>query len=790
MASADMDLYADFTDETAAPQWGGGNNPFNVPATGASAATGRPPSNSAGNPLMNRPPSKWGGGPPASQWGGVPPSQGGALRNADARPMTSVRGSGFNASGGANGGGSSVFDPTGQGRTMGGPAPPLQRRGENSPEEQCMEMERQVSALIEESAMLAMQGNHGGALEKAKEAGKKDRSLQKQREQLNLADSNNIDLSFAVLFNLAVQFHRHQLYTDALNTYSLLIRNPGYPQAARLRVNMGNIYAEQKKYLLAVKMYRMTLQDIPTAGKEIRMKITRNIGNAFIRMGQYRDAMQSYEVVMDGSPDIITGFNLLLCYYALGDVEKLKSTFGRLLMIRGVGGDDDDDDDDKGKSNVLIEDGLRLEMKARRRQHLKFVTTGARLIAPILDRDWRVGFDWVIEVLRQHELHNSSANLAAELEMCKALNYLKFKKYKEAIDGLKAFEKKDKHLRARAATNLAYLYFLEEDYDSGEKYSEMSIQHDRYNAKALVNKGNFLYQKEDYDAARQCYNEALAVEVDNVEAIYNLGLTTKALGLYAEALRLFTRLQSMVESVEVLYQIADINVITGDPSAIDWYGRLISRVPTDPGALATLGKLYARQRDQSQAYVNFVESYRYFQANMDVLSWLGAYFVQNEIYDKALEFFEAASQIEPHDKKWQLMTASCYRRRGEYAQAKRLYEAIHRKHPDDLESLTFLVAICKDAGLMEESNAWLRLAKRLEDKLEERKKASPELLLGADDGGDEDGFAREDEVLRKRGGGAGAGLSGGSPSGGAAEKPKKAKKVESDDDDDMALPGL
>jgi len=32
------------------------------------------------------------------------------------------------------------------------------------------------------------------------------------------------------------------MFQDALNTYALIVRNKEYPQAGRLRVNMGNIY--------------------------------------------------------------------------------------------------------------------------------------------------------------------------------------------------------------------------------------------------------------------------------------------------------------------------------------------------------------------------------------------------------------------------------------------------------------------------------------------------------------------------------------------------------------------
>ena len=51
---------------------------------------------------------------------------------------------------------------------------------------------------------------------------------------------------------------------------------------------MGNIYYEQKKYSAAIKMYRMALDQIPNTGREIRYKIMRNIGNAFVRLGHFQ----------------------------------------------------------------------------------------------------------------------------------------------------------------------------------------------------------------------------------------------------------------------------------------------------------------------------------------------------------------------------------------------------------------------------------------------------------------------------------------------------------------------
>lgn len=780
MNEAVEDVYAAFESEA--------DNVFNAPRDFSAIPVPGAGGSGVTNPLMQAPSSKWGLTSMDSVWG-VPGSRFGAMGGGGvgaARPMTSNRGVGFSATTSRFNNGT-MFDPTGQGRTMMaiGPAPPLKKRGENSPEEQCMEIEKLIHKFIEESAMLALQKDYGGALEKAKEAGKKERFLCRQREQLNLADQINADLTYAVHFNLAVRYQDHQLYTEALNTYNLILRNLHFPQATRLRVNMGNIYAAQGKYLLAIKMYRMTLDETPTASKELRYKLLRNIGNAFVKLGQYRDAVGSYEAIMEGGGDINAGFNLLLCYYALGEPEKMKRTFQKLLNCKAIGLDDEADNEEEEEKDVLVDDALCKKIKEDRVHFVNCILTAARLIAPVIEKDWRAGHDYLIEHLRQYEMRDPSSHLASELEMCKCLYYLKHKSYKEAINGLKAFEKKDRLLRARAATNLAYLYFLEGDHESGEKYSDMSLEANRYNARALVNKGNFLFMKCEYEKARSYYNDALAVEADNIEAIYNLGLTAKRLGLYEEALKMFKREQSLVDGHEVMYQIADINDLVSNPNALEWFNRLIGRVPTDPNILARMGSLYARGGDDSQAFHYYLEAYRYYQVNMDVISWLGAYFVKNEVYDKAIQFFERASQIQPNEVKWQLMVASCHRRRGDYVQAKRLYENVNRKYPENMECLRYLVHLCKDIGLIDEANEWLKKIKKLEQSQQE------EMDSAADGDGDNDTRGVTHAAAGRRA--AGAAATRGADLTKDSDELRNAfseTKPGNDDDDEIDLPGI
>jgi intraflagellar transport protein 88 len=43
-------------------------------------------------------------------------------------------------------------------------------------------------------------------------------------------------------------YHSNGLHQESLNSYTIILKNKQYPQASRLRVNMGNIYFEQKKF--------------------------------------------------------------------------------------------------------------------------------------------------------------------------------------------------------------------------------------------------------------------------------------------------------------------------------------------------------------------------------------------------------------------------------------------------------------------------------------------------------------------------------------------------------------
>jgi len=120
------------------------------------------------------------------------------------RPMTSVKGAGFQSRAlGTSAGGKPVNPLDAVAARTGGPAPPLADKAENSPEEAAKEMELKVHALIEACAKAAAGGDFVMALERAKEAGRKERQLVKFKDGNGLADSISMDLTYCCAFNLA-----------------------------------------------------------------------------------------------------------------------------------------------------------------------------------------------------------------------------------------------------------------------------------------------------------------------------------------------------------------------------------------------------------------------------------------------------------------------------------------------------------------------------------------------------------------------------------------------------------
>ncbi|RWS30890.1 intraflagellar transport protein 88-like isoform X1 [Leptotrombidium deliense] len=641
-----------------------------------------------------------------------------------ARPMTAVRGAGY-TSHSRNQAKGTAFDPLNQAKSI---ISTFHHVDENSAEFKIKLLEKKVNTLIEDSVVAVFKNEKTLALEKAKEAVAKERALSRLKDQSGLDNIPvNVDLSFSVLYNLAIQYTRNEMYSEAINSYQAIIKNRSFTNTGRLKVNIGDIHYYQGNYPKAIKFYRMALDQLPNTQKIMRMKIMRNIGLSFVKLNQFTDAIISFEYIMSEKSDYRDALHLIVCHFALGDKDKMKKCFVKLLETK----DDllgekskfsiEEEEEQISKLNDIIKnDTLRSIQRELRQERDYCIQTSAKLIAPVIGESLSQGYDWCVEQVR----NAGYAEMANELEINKAVKHLKKRDFSEAIETLKSFEKKDSKAASTAATNLSFLYLLQNEITQAEVYADNAITTDHYNAGALVNKGNCCYRQSDIEKARDYYKEALANDPTCVEALYNLALTYKKLNNYEVALECLFKLHTVVKNhPHVLYQIANLHELLNDKDqAMDWYQTLLTFVPSDPNLLNRLSDIAESEGDKQQAFSYLTDSYRYYPSFIPTIERIAAHYIENQIYEKATKYLERASVVQPNQVKWQLMIAACYRRSGNYQQALQCYKGIHTKFPENLECLKFLVKISQELGLSE-SNDFLEKLRKLEKakELKERK---------------------------------------------------------------------
>ncbi|XP_012221934.1 intraflagellar transport protein 88 homolog [Linepithema humile] len=643
---------------------------------------------------------------------------------AGVRPMTAVRSAGYTSN-------KQTFDPLNLGSSTKTSASLLEANKEDTPEEKIKAREKKIMALIESSAEAASENNVRIALERAREASSREKALIRLQEQAGLSDNHNIDLTFAVLFNLAVQYTNNEMYTEAIATYQAITRNRMFSNSARLKVNMGNIYVKMGQLSQAIKMYRMAFDQAPTVHKDLRIKIMHNMGMLFVQMGRLEEAANSFEWVMRERSEFKAGLHAVLCHFALSHRDKMKRAFLELLEVQlNIEQEDkysiNPDDDASNILNELIKnDDLSKLEKEIKLEAEKTILCAAKLIAPVIEDSLTSGFAWCVDTIKS----STYSILAADLEINKAMVFLHNRETQLAIDTLKMFENRDSKANSAAATMLSFIYYLQGDYDQAEKYAEAARTSDAYNAAAYVNLSACAMKKDEWNIARELLLYALETDASHVQALYNLGLVYKKQNLYEEALECFWKVRNIVRhDPQTLYQLGHLYQLMNDvDQASEWYNQLLGIISSDPGVLQKMGEMYDSIGDQQQAFQFYSDSHRFYPANFEVIDWIGSYFISMQVAEKALPYFEKAVELVPDEPRWRLLVAACLRRTGQFHKALAEYQDIHNKFPDNIECLKFLIRLCSDLGLKEAQmyTAELKKAEKAKELKERQGSARP-----------------------------------------------------------------
>ena len=68
-----------------------------------------------------------------------------------------------------------------------------------------------------------------------------------------------------------------------------------------------------------------------------------------------------------------------------------------------------------------------------------------------------------------------------------------------------------------------------------------------------------------------------------------------------------------------------------------------------------------------------------------MVSWLGDYYIREEMYDQALRVYKTAAVVSPLDVRWPMAIARCMRTKGDYPGALDVYRRVHSRFPDNVE---------------------------------------------------------------------------------------------------------
>ena len=86
-----------------------------------------------------------------------------------------------------------------------------------------------------------------------------------------------------------------------------------------------------------------------------------------------------------------------------------------------------------------------------------------------IGHSYSAGYNWCVDTIKMSPQHSQLSN---DLEINKAVMFLRQKDFTSAVDTLKAFERQEgTKVASTASTNLSFLYFLQGDAETAEKYA-------------------------------------------------------------------------------------------------------------------------------------------------------------------------------------------------------------------------------------------------------------------------------------------------------------------------------
>lgn len=301
---------------------------------------------------------------------------------------------------------------------------------------------------------------------------------------------------------LAEAYENKCAYRPALNIYQKLLKNSEI--SLRVKINLGNVHFKLESYPLAIKFYKMALDQVGQNKKVIYSKIMHNIGLALVQQALYSEASCVFDYIVKENPDLRAYSHLILCCIALRKVTKIRRFFADIFTLPKL------DQVDEIEKIVF-------------------------LISPLIDPiDEEEGFNWCLDVIRVTEC----SWMADNLEVSRIVSHFRKGNMAEAFNCLEKHEINHDSLTENSKINLSFVYLSLEKYSIVEELLTGCCQ-----AKAYNNYGVLKFYQNDFTSARTAFQIASESNENIFEADFNLLLVGKKVNEMSAAQEMCAKIQ-------------------------------------------------------------------------------------------------------------------------------------------------------------------------------------------------------------------------------------------------------
>ncbi|MEA3475609.1 MAG: tetratricopeptide repeat protein [Candidatus Cloacimonadota bacterium] len=220
-------------------------------------------------------------------------------------------------------------------------------------------------------------------------------------------------------------------------------------------------------------------------------------------------------------------------------------------------------------------------------------------------------------------------------------------------------------------------------------FSQLLSQTNETEAEKYFNLGEDYYEQGLIDKAIECYQKVVEINPDDAYAYYNMGYAYGDKGNYNKAIECFQKAVEINPDFAVAYNSMGMayGVKGNYDKAIECYQKVVEINPDDAKAHFNLGDQYFNKTLYDEAIKEYEIALNYTQDDLDkavLYERLGhLYHHPKENYDKSIEYFKKALNIQPEDEIIYVNMGTVYADKGDYSKAIEYYQKAIEIDPDD-----------------------------------------------------------------------------------------------------------